>query len=104
MLKRANYDVDVAEDGLKEVEMWEKGGYDIVLMDVQMPRLDGFGASRAIREKGGNTPIVAMTAFIQKMDEENCLAAGMDAHISKPINFKKSLQMIADIIKQTATP
>jgi len=108
MLKTANYDVDVAEDGLKAVEMWEKGGYDIVLMDVQMPRLDGFGASRAIREKeqehGGHTPIVAMTARAQKEDEENCLAAGMDAYISKPINFKKSLQVIGDIIKQTATP
>ena len=108
MLKTANYYVDVAEDGLKAVEMWEKGGYDIVLMDVQMPRLDGFGASRAIRKKeqrqGGHTPIIAMTAHAQKMDEENCLAAGMDAYISKPINFKKSLQVIGDIMKQTATP
>jgi CheY-like chemotaxis protein len=49
-------------------------------------------------------PIIGMTAYAQKMDEENCLAAGMDAHNSKPINFKKSLQVIADIIKQTATP
>jgi CheY-like chemotaxis protein len=77
-------------------------------MDVQMPRLDGLGASRVIREKerehGGRTPIVAMTAHAHKDDEENCLAAGMDAYISKPIDFKKSLQVIGDIIKQTATP
>jgi CheY-like chemotaxis protein/nitrogen-specific signal transduction histidine kinase len=108
LLKAENYDVDFAEDGLKAVEMWEKGGYDIVLMDVQMPRLDGFGASRAIRKKeeehGGHTPIVAMTAHALKDDEENCLAAGMDAYFSKPIDFKKSLQVIGDIIKQTATP
>jgi len=108
LLKMANYDVDIAEDGLKAVEMWENGGYDIVLMDVQMPRLDGFGASRAIREKereqGGHTPIVAMTAHSRKMDEENCLVAGMDAYISKPIDFKESLRVIGDIIKHTAKP
>jgi signal transduction histidine kinase/PAS domain-containing protein/ActR/RegA family two-component response regulator len=108
LLKMANYDVDIAEDGLKAVEMWEKGGYDIVLLDVQMPRLDGFGASRAIREKelekGGHTPIVAMTAHSHKKDEANCLAAGMDAYISKPIDFKESLRVIGDIIKKTATP
>jgi CheY-like chemotaxis protein len=108
LLKMANYDVDIAKDGLKAVEMWENGGYDIVLMDVQMPRLDGFEASRAIREKereqGGHTPIVAMTAHSQKMDEENCLAAGMDAYISKPIDFKESLRVIGDIIKHTVKP
>ena len=108
MLKMANYDVDIAEDGLKAVEMWGKGGYDIVLMDVQMPRLDGFGASLAIREKereqGGHTPIVAMTAHAHKIDEENCLAAGMDAFISKPIDFKESLRVIGDIIKHTVKP
>ena len=72
--------------------MWEKGEYDLVLMDVQMPRLNGFEATSAIREKervhGGHTPIVAMTAHARKEDEENCLAAGMDAYISKPIDFK----------------
>ena len=108
MLKQSNYNVDIAEDGLKAVEMWEKGEYDLVLMDVQMPRLNGFEATSVIREKererGGHTPIVAMTAHARKEDEERCLAAGMDAYISKPIDFKKSLQVIGDIIRQTATP
>ena len=108
MLKLAtNYNFDFAEDGLKAVEMWEKGEYDLVLMDVQMPRLNGFEATRAIREKererGGHTPIVAMTAHARKEDEERCLAAGMDAYISKPIDFKKSLQLIGDIIKQKSS-
>ncbi|GFE56268.1 response regulator [Geobacter sp. AOG1] len=104
MLTWMNYDLDFAEDGLKAVELWEKGGYDLVLMDVQMPRLDGFAATRAIRkkegERGGHTPIVAMTAHARKEDEERCLAAGMDCHISKPIDFEKSLQVIGNIFAQ----
>jgi PAS domain S-box-containing protein len=107
MLKRSNYNLDIAEDGQKAVEMWEKAEYDIVLMDIQMPRLNGFEATRVIREKerarGGYTPIVAMTAHARKEDKESCLAAGMDAYISKPIDFKKSLQLIGDIIKQKSS-
>ena len=107
MLKRMNYDLDFAEDGLKAVEMWERGEYDLVLMDVRMPRLDGLEATRAIREKegerGGHIPIVAMTAHSRKEDVEMCLDAGMDTHISKPIDFEKSLKVIGDIITQKAS-
>jgi PAS domain S-box-containing protein len=103
MLKKSNYNLDFAEDGQMAVEMWGKGGYDLVLMDVQMPHLNGFEATSIIREKervnGGHTPIVAMTAHAQKEDEERCLAAGMDAYISKPIDFKRCLQVIDDVIK-----
>ncbi|TWJ14317.1 PAS domain-containing hybrid sensor histidine kinase/response regulator [Geobacter argillaceus] len=73
MLNRSNFDLDFAEDGLKAVELWEKGAYDLVLMDVQMPRLNGFEATSAIREKererGGHTPIIALTAHAFKEDE-----------------------------------
>src|ERR1039457_5619196 len=88
----------------KAVEMWETGEYDLVLMDVQMPYLEGFEATRAIREKerkrGGHTFIIAMTAHASKDDEERCLAAGMDAFISKPIDFARTLQLIREIFKQ----
>ena len=98
MLRRADFEVDVADDGLIGVEMWEKGAYDLVLMDVQMPRMNGFEATHAIREKeragGGHTPIVAVTGYALERDEEECLAAGMDAYLSKPINFKKCIEMI----------
>ncbi|HBA87237.1 MAG TPA: hypothetical protein DCZ75_04395 [Geobacter sp.] len=107
MLNRSNYQVDFAENGMKAVEMWEKGQYDLVLMDVQMPRLNGFEATGAIREKererGGHTPIVAMTAHASKEDEQRCLDAGMDAFIPKPIDFATTLQVIGDILKQKSS-
>ena len=92
---------------MKAVEMWEKGDYELVLMDVQMPRLNGFEATRVIREKervrGGHTPIVAVTAHARKEDEERCLGAGMDAFISKPIDFKSALLVIGEIIKRKSS-
>lgn len=106
MLKRSGYILDFAEDGLKAIEMWEHGEYDLILMDVQMPRLNGFEATGIIRKKeqeqGRHTPIIAMTAHASKEDEDECFAAGMDAYISKPIDFQKSLQVISDTIKKTA--
>ena len=71
-----------------------------------MPRLNGFEATSIIREKervhGGHIPIVAMTAHAYTKDEERCLAAGMDAYISKPIDFNKCLKVIGDILKTTS--
>jgi CheY-like chemotaxis protein len=103
MFKRANYNLDIAEDGLKAVEMWKKGAYGLVLMDIQMPHLNGFEVTHAIRKQerecGSHTPIVAMTAHASKEDEERCLDAGMDAFISKPIDFMKCLELIEQIIK-----
>ena len=98
MLKMANYEIDFAENGQKAVEMGSNGIYDLILMDIQMPLLNGFEATTAIREKeridGGHIPIIAMTAHALKEDEARCLAAGMDAYISKPIDFQKTLQVI----------
>lgn len=107
LFRRSNYSIDFAEDGLQAVEMWAADSYALVLMDIQMPRLDGYKAARAIRERererGGHTPIVAMTAHSRKEDEERCLAAGMDDHISKPVDFSRCLQMIERIICQSPT-
>ena len=98
MLKHANFDHEIAENGLKAVEMWEKGNYDLALMDVQMPGLDGFAATGAIREKererGDHTLIVAMTAHAFSEDEKCCLDAGMDAYIPKPIELLKCIALI----------
>jgi len=106
LLRRSGYDLDVAGDGLKAIELWERGTYDLVLMDVQMPRLNGFEATRIIRdrerESGGHAIIVAMTAHARKEDERRCLDAGMDAYISKPIDFTACLRLIRENLNKNA--
>jgi CheY-like chemotaxis protein len=107
MLQMAKYETDFAENGQKVVEMWGNGKYDLILMDVQMPLKNGFEATAAIREKertrGGHIPIVAMTAHALKEDEERCLAAGMDAYISKPIDLKACLQVIGETLRKAGS-
>jgi two-component system CheB/CheR fusion protein len=105
MLQRSNYEIDIAENGQEAVDMWDSGYYDLILMDVQMPRLNGFEATGAIREKelgrGGHIPIIAMTAHSLKEDEKRCFSAGMDAYISKPIDFKACRQLIDETLNKS---
>ncbi len=102
LLKKSNYETGYAENGQLAVEMWEKGHYDLILMDIQMPHMNGLEATAAIREKehisGGHIPIVAMTAHGLQKDKEKCLNAGMDAYIIKPIDFASTLQVIRDTL------
>jgi PAS domain S-box-containing protein len=88
ILSRSGHAVTVVENGAEAVEAWQRGGFDLIFMDVQMPVLDGFSATRMIREqegsRGGHIPIIAMTAYAMREDIEKCLQAGMDEHISKP--------------------
>ena len=87
LLERMGYGADVAGDGGEAIEALERSDYDLVLMDVQMPGLDGLDATRAIRARWPDRPlrIVAMTASAMEGDREACLAAGMDDYLSKPI-------------------
>ena len=80
--------VDIAENGAIALEMVQESGYDIVLMDMQMPVMDGLEATVAIRQLDGfeTLPIVAMTANAMEQDRERCLAAGMNDFVSKPID------------------
>jgi CheY-like chemotaxis protein len=107
MLGKTGFDFEFVGDGLQAVEMWEKGGYDLIVMDGQMPLMDGFTAARTIRarelERGGHVPIVAMTAHALKEDEERCIAAGMDAYVSKPIDFKRCMEVISGLISISVT-
>jgi len=84
------HDVVVAATGKQAVDLWEAGNFDLILMDVQMPEMDGFDATHMIRKlekiSGKHVPIVAMTAHAMKGDRAQCLQAGMDGYVSKPIN------------------
>jgi PAS domain S-box-containing protein len=106
MLERSGFDIVFAENGEKVVQFWQEGSYDLILMDVQMPRKNGFEATAAIREcearQGGHIPIVAMTAHAFKEDEKRCLDAGMDDYLSKPIDFRECLAVIGRALHRTA--
>ena len=87
LLERLGYSADVASNGLEAIEALERRRYDVVLMDVQMPELDGLDASRRICERWPDTRprIIAMTANALPEDREACFAAGMDDYVAKPI-------------------
>jgi len=101
-IQKAGHSVDVANNGREAVDAWQRETYDVVLMDVQMPEMDGFMATATIRdlerERGATarTPIVAMTANAMKGDRERCLEAGMDGYVSKPV---KRQTLFAEIEK-----
>ena len=102
MLKKLGYGADVASNGREAVEAVKSNSYDIIIMDIQMPVMDGFEATQAIREGNEsyrNIPIIAMTANAMKGDREKCLQAGMNDYIPKPINvdiLHKSIATHAD--------
>jgi signal transduction histidine kinase/DNA-binding response OmpR family regulator len=102
MLEKRGYKVTVAVDGRQAVAAYEEESFDLILMDVQMPEMNGFEATAQIRlqEKGSNRhiPIIAMTARAMKEDKEECLAAGMDAYVSKPFRIDELIEVIKSLI------
>ncbi|MBF0548993.1 MAG: response regulator, partial [Deltaproteobacteria bacterium] len=98
ILKKRGHTLDTARTGLEALEALTKNSFDLILMDVQMPEMDGLEATRAIREKekqtGGHIPIVAMTAYAMKGDRERCFEAGMDGYVSKPIDPQELFRTI----------
>ncbi|MBC8059783.1 MAG: response regulator [Clostridiaceae bacterium] len=92
-LEKLSCKVDLAENGSLAVELFENNTYDLILMDVQMPEMDGLKATSIIRskekEQGKHIPIIALTAGVTREEIEECLKAGMDAHLSKPLKIEK---------------
>jgi CheY-like chemotaxis protein/HPt (histidine-containing phosphotransfer) domain-containing protein len=101
MLKMQGHNVVIAADGRAAVDRWKNDQFDVVLMDVQMPEMDGYEATAAIRElereAGRRTPIIAMTANAMKGDREKCLAADMDGYVAKPIEREQLFEAINEI-------
>jgi CheY-like chemotaxis protein len=90
MLERLGYKADVAANGLQVLSALQSHPYDVVLMDVQMPDMDGLEATRRIRRMPGCQPyIIAMTAHAMKGDREECLEAGMNDYVSKPVRIEE---------------
>jgi signal transduction histidine kinase/CheY-like chemotaxis protein/transcriptional regulator with GAF, ATPase, and Fis domain len=104
ILKNAGIRVDTAANGEKAVEMVQATDYDTVLMDIQMPVMDGYEATRLIKQVPDvvTPPIIAMTAHAMKGDREKCLEAGMDDYISKPIDSEKLLFTLSKWIPEKA--
>lgn len=94
ILKELGYSVDTASNGLEAVEICKKNSYDVILMDIQMPIMDGIEATRRIREKDKQTPIIAITAYALKGDRERFLAQGMNEYVSKPIETDELFSVI----------
>ena len=94
---------DLARTGSEAVDMWEKGRYDLIIMDVQMPRMDGITATQIIREKektsGRHIPIIAMTAHAFEEDKTRCMSAGMDGYLTKPLDIQRGMEVIINLMK-----
>jgi CheY-like chemotaxis protein len=105
LLEKRGYTVSVVGDGQAALAALENESFDIVLMDVQMPVMDGFEATASIRRReqlsGTHIPIVAMTAHAFKGDQEKCLAIGMDAYLSKPIRQQELYATIESVLAPT---
>ena len=101
-LQRRELEGECAENGAQALEMWEQGKFDLIIMDLQMPVMDGIEATMIIRERellrGGRTPILAITAHAYDEDVARCLAAGMDDCLAKPVNLRTMMETIARLL------
>lgn len=103
LIEKKGWDVVAVSDGREALKALKTGIFDLVLMDIQMPEMDGFETTRRIRriekeEMRWGVPIIAMTAYAMKGDKEKCLEAGMDSYISKPVNIDEFYGMIEHIL------
>jgi CheY-like chemotaxis protein len=107
LLENGGHTVTCASDGAQALEACETGRFDAILMDIQMPVMDGFEATAELRRReqatGRHTPVLALTANAMQGDRERCLSAGMDGYVTKPINTVELLQSIAEAVASRAS-
>jgi signal transduction histidine kinase/CheY-like chemotaxis protein/streptogramin lyase len=108
VLQKHGHHVVTTANGREALERLENESFDLVLMDIQMPEVDGFEATATIRKKeeatGTHLPVVAMTAHAMQGDKERCLAAGMDGYLSKPVNVKELLAVVQAVLDRPNMP
>jgi CheY-like chemotaxis protein len=107
MLQRGGIDAIEADGAAKAIELLRGKKVDVILMDVQMPDMDGLEAASEIRkgsagEEAQRTPIIAMTAYASSKDESACYEAGMNAYLSKPLNMQAFIDTVQRTIQETA--
>jgi CheY-like chemotaxis protein len=102
LFRQEGVEVEFAVNGKDVLEKWATGHYDLIIMDLQMPEVDGIEATRIIRgkemETGGHIPIIAMTGYAFREDRDRCLEAGMDGHLCKPVEFGKMLNAVRNAL------
>jgi CheY-like chemotaxis protein/HPt (histidine-containing phosphotransfer) domain-containing protein len=102
LLEKRGHSIAVAGNGRNAVQQFQPGAFDLILMDVHMPVMNGFEATALIRQKeqgtGARAPIVAMTAYAMKGDRQRCLDAGMDGYVSKPVDAEELFRVIASLL------
>ena len=99
LLRSAGHELEIVEDGQEAVEKAMSKRFDVILMDVQMPRLDGLAATKKIRADAGlkDVPIIGLTASAMKQDRDRCLQAGMSDYLPKPVDWDKLLSLLDQI-------
>ena len=98
MLEETNLQAEIANNGIEAVNKVTSGSYDLIFMDIQMPNMNGYDATKIIREKGYTLPIIALTAYAMKGDEEKCLNAGCDAYLPKPVDAEKLFETLGKFL------
>jgi two-component system, sensor histidine kinase and response regulator len=108
LLERRGFEVVLAGNGREGVAVFQRRPFDLVLMDIQMPEMDGFealAAIRALEERAGrHTPVVALTAHAMKEDRDRCLAAGFDDYLSKPLEASRLYDILRGVLDRPLTP
>ena len=106
VLERRGHSVTVASNGAEAVNLYGRDKFDVILMDIQMPEMNGYEATAAIRDHerttGAHIPIIALTAHAMAGDRDRCLAAGMDDYVSKPIHLEELLQKVEQFSPSSA--
>lgn len=106
ILEKRGHKIVIAQNGREAIQAWQSQPFDVILMDVQMPEMDGFETTAEIRRQeacsGVRTPIIALTARAMKGDRDSCIEAGMDGYLSKPIHPRELVKVICEVLTRKA--